>query len=144
LDRQRRLFAEVRDALFLVDDHHEAGRRGCGQLLAQERAAEPLDEVEFRIELVGAVDAKVEACNVVQAGERDTPLSASFAVASDVGTPTIASPARTRSPIARTTSAAVRPVPRPTTIFASTSAAARSATAFRISSTVIFLLANAV
>src|SRR5262249_37358345 len=69
---------------------------------------------------------------------------ASFAVASDVGTPTIAMPARTRSPIVRTIRAAVRPVPRPTTMFGSTRAAARSATACLISSTVIFLLAVAV
>nr|GMC80474.1 hypothetical protein Iba_chr04aCG20600 [Ipomoea batatas] len=48
--------AEPRDELRVVDDHHELVGRGLHHFLAEEGAAAALDEVQIRIDLVGAVD----------------------------------------------------------------------------------------
>ena len=59
LDRQREA-AERRDELALVDDADEAPRRGGENLLARERAAAALDQMQVLRRLVGAVDVEVE------------------------------------------------------------------------------------
>jgi hypothetical protein len=50
--------AEARHELGLVDDDDEAGAGALDHLLAEQRAAAALDEVEVRVDLVGAVDGE--------------------------------------------------------------------------------------
>ena len=76
LDRERRALAEPAHELRLVgDDHHPPGGRR-DHLLAQVRASQPLDQVERRVDLVGAVDHEVELGDVLEREERDPQLVA--------------------------------------------------------------------
>ena len=62
---------EARDQLGLVDDADKLVRDELDHLLAQEGASAALDEVELRVDLVGAVDGEVEARDGVEGGEGD-------------------------------------------------------------------------
>src|SRR5215208_3345971 len=71
LDRQGLGGAEVGDELGgLGDDHHVTGG-GENKLLAEEGAAPALEEVEGRVDLVGAVDGQVEGAVLVQVEQLD-------------------------------------------------------------------------
>lgn len=63
--------AQAGDQLRLVDDADKPVRDQLDHLLAQQRAAAALDEVELRVDLVGAVDGEVEARDGVERGEGD-------------------------------------------------------------------------
>src|SRR5438034_223840 len=52
LDGQRRLRAETTDEFGVVDDYNELLRRGGHDLLAEQGAAHPFDQVEFRVDFV--------------------------------------------------------------------------------------------
>ena len=87
-------------------------------LLAQVRAAQPLDQVEVRVDLVGAVDHDVELGDVVERQERDPQLAAARrgrgrrGHAGDVRR----APEASRSPSASSIFAAVEPLPSPSRI----------------------------
>ena len=74
-DRQREA-AERFDQLGTVGNHDHAGRGRGDDLFAQQRAATTLDQCEFRIDLVGAVDGEVEFRHFVERGERHAELHA--------------------------------------------------------------------
>jgi hypothetical protein len=57
--------------LRLVDDHDELLGAHLHHLLAQQRAAAALDQVEVRVDLVGAVDGHVQVRVFVERGQRD-------------------------------------------------------------------------
>ena len=59
LDGNRDLRSEARHELGFVHDHDELLGRGSDDLLAEQRAAQPFDQIEFRIHLIGSVDAEV-------------------------------------------------------------------------------------
>src|SRR5471030_2113587 len=72
LDRQRGLAAERRHDLAVVDDDDQPPRGGRDDLLAQEGAAQPFDEVErAALDLVGAVDREIDAGMRLEAGEEN-------------------------------------------------------------------------
>ena len=75
LDRQRRARAEPIDALFRGRYQHVVVTREGNELLAEERAAPALDGVERGIDLVGAVDAEVEAVDLVERDQRDAKIA---------------------------------------------------------------------
>ena len=60
--------------LRLVDDHDELLGAHLHHLLAQQRAAAALDQVEVRVDLVRAVDGDVEAAELVERRQRDAEL----------------------------------------------------------------------
>ncbi|KAL8159569.1 hypothetical protein V2J09_001106 [Rumex salicifolius] len=63
--------AEAVDELSIVDDDNKLVAGGFHHLFPEESAAAAFDEVEKRIDLVGAVNGEIEAGVVVEAGERD-------------------------------------------------------------------------
>jgi hypothetical protein len=71
--------AQAGHQLGLVDDAHKLVRDQLDHLLAQQRAAPALDQVELRVDLVGAVDGQVQAGDGVQGGQGDAQLCASVA-----------------------------------------------------------------
>src|SRR5215207_431492 len=75
LDRQWRAGAELIDALFRRRYKHIVVTREGNKLLAEERAAAALDGVERGIDLVGAIDAEVEAVGVVERDKRDAQIA---------------------------------------------------------------------
>jgi hypothetical protein len=110
LDRERRTLAEPAHELGLVgDDHHPPGGRR-DHLLAQVRASQALDQVQRRVDLVGAVDHDIELGDVREREERDPPLAAALGRrggrghAGDIG-----SARASRSPSASSIFAAVGP-----------------------------------
>src|SRR6266566_897940 len=74
LDGHGGLRPEARDELRLVDDHDEPLRRGRDYLLTEPRAPEALDQVELRVDLVGAVDTQVHGGPFLERRERDPQL----------------------------------------------------------------------
>src|SRR5207249_9553369 len=71
LDGQRRLRAEATDEFGVVDDYNELLRRGRHDLLAEQGAAHPFDQVELRVDLVRAVHRQVEPEALLQRGQRN-------------------------------------------------------------------------
>ena len=71
LDGEREARAEALGALRRVDDDHLACARLRDELLAEQRAATALDEVELRVDLVGAVDRDVDLPRHVVGEQRD-------------------------------------------------------------------------
>src|SRR4029079_2731178 len=69
-DRQRKAADSGDPFAFIGDDDHAFGRRG-DDLFAQQRATTAFDQVEFRTDLVGAVDGKVQFRRFIERGERD-------------------------------------------------------------------------
>ena len=70
-DGQAARRAQPLHELLLLDDQHAAPRGERNQLLADQRAATALERVAPRVDLVGAVDAEVEAGRLVERGERE-------------------------------------------------------------------------
>ena len=66
------MFAGIGD-----DDQFARGR--CDNFFIKERAAAPFDQIEMRIEFVGAVDGDVDVLDFVETGERDAELGRHFA-----------------------------------------------------------------
>ncbi len=72
LDRDRRVLAQAIHELRAVDDDHQAPGRGGDDLLAQQGAAQALDQVEGApLHLVGAVDREVDLAMLGEGGQRD-------------------------------------------------------------------------
>src|SRR2546425_3632594 len=71
LHGQGRLRAEAAHELRVVDDHDEPLRRRGDDLLAEQGAAHPLNQVELRVDLVCAVDGQVEPEALLQGGQWD-------------------------------------------------------------------------
>jgi hypothetical protein len=71
--RQREA-AEDRYELGIVDDAHEAARGGGDDLLAGERRAAALDQMQLRVGFVGAVDVHVEVADGIQIQDLDAML----------------------------------------------------------------------
>src|ERR1051325_9521166 len=72
LDRHRGMVAELIDQLFLIDDDDQPVAGRSDDLLAQQRAAEALDQVQrATLDLVGAVDRQIDARVLGEGGERD-------------------------------------------------------------------------
>ena len=60
LHRHRGLLAEFSHELDVIGDDDLAGRRSGYYLLPEQRTAQPLHEVEFRVHLVGAVERHID------------------------------------------------------------------------------------
>ena len=75
LDRKRAAHAETLDDLLGADDDDQPLRRGGNDLFAHERAAEALDEVETRIDLICAIDREIEFAGFGEQGEGKDPAS---------------------------------------------------------------------
>src|SRR5581483_5030182 len=75
LDRQLPARAEHVDELLVADEHDAAAGRGGDDLLADECATPALDEVQARIDLVGAVERGRDLVDVGEARERDAELA---------------------------------------------------------------------
>src|SRR6266702_1515621 len=60
--------------LRVVDDHDELLRRRRDDFLAEQGAAHPLDQVELRVDFVGAIDGQVEPEALLQRGQRNPQL----------------------------------------------------------------------
>src|SRR5213594_2782947 len=71
LDGQRRLRAEATDEFGVVDDDNEFLRRRGYDLLTEQGAAHAFDQVELRVDLVGAVHGQVEPEALLQGSQRD-------------------------------------------------------------------------
>ena len=69
-DRQRKT-AENFDPFGIVGDHDHAIRGAGNDLLAQQRTAAALDDIERGIDFVGAVDGQVEPVDIVERGQRN-------------------------------------------------------------------------
>ena len=54
-----------------VGDHDHAIRRRGDDLFAQQRAAAALDDIERRIDFIGAIDGQIEPVDVVERGQLD-------------------------------------------------------------------------
>ena len=100
-DRQRKL-AQHRDLLARVTDDDQLPGRRSDDLFPQQRAAAAFDEIQLRIEFVGAVDGDVDLLEFLERGQRNAQATARSLVCTEVGMPRIFSPARTRSPRKRT------------------------------------------
>ncbi len=74
LDRQRATFAEVPHELVVLDHDEQPGGGAGQQLLAQERAAAALEQVEPGVDLVGAVHDQVEQRRPRAAVDRAAPF----------------------------------------------------------------------
>ncbi len=71
--------AEHRDLFAGICDDDEFFGGGCDHFFVEERAAAAFDEIEMRIEFVGAVDGDVDLLDFVEVGERDAEFSGGFA-----------------------------------------------------------------
>src|SRR5947209_2801388 len=58
-----------RDFFARIGDHHHPGRGGANDLLPKKRAPSPFDQTKLWVELVGAVDDKVQFRKLVQSGQ---------------------------------------------------------------------------
>src|SRR6478736_4549151 len=68
--------AEPVDQLAVVDHHDHAACSAGYDLLPQQRAAQPLDEVErAALDLVGAVNDEIELGMLVETGQRQTEIA---------------------------------------------------------------------
>ena len=71
-DRDRKTLAEPIDELLVIDHDDEALACRRDDLLAQQRAAMPLDQVEgAALDLVGAVDREIDAAMLAECRERN-------------------------------------------------------------------------
>ena len=64
--RNRCALAEPTHELRLVHDDNERGRCAFDDLLPEQSATQALDQIELRIDLVGAVDGEIEAEHAVE------------------------------------------------------------------------------
>jgi hypothetical protein len=71
--------AEHRDLLARVGDDDEFARRRRDNFFVEERTTATFDQVELRVELVGAVDRDVDVLDFVEIGERNAELGGHFA-----------------------------------------------------------------
>ena len=127
LDRQRRARAELIDALFGGRHQHVVVAGEGDELLAQQRAAAALDGVERGIDLVGAIDAEVEALDRRRGWSAECPDRGPALRCGRRSGPGEISPSATRRPSSRMTASAVEPVPRPTSMPGATRSAAATA-----------------
>ena len=111
------------DQLGAIDDDGEAPAGGGDDLLAQQGAAQPLDQIErAALHLIGAVDREIDLAMLGERRRAECPRPVAWAaVRSEVGMPTKRRPWRWRRASASTAKAAVEPVPSPTTMPSSTS-----------------------
>jgi hypothetical protein len=72
LDRNGVPGAEPLDQLGRLGHHHQPGRGQGDELLAQQRSPAPLDQVELPVQLVGAIERKVQDAGAVQLDQLDT------------------------------------------------------------------------
>ena len=129
LDGQRVLAPEARRELGRIDDDDLAQARLRDDLLAEQRTAAALDQVELGVDLVRAVDRQVDDGVLGQRRERDADLLwPALRSRSTWGCRAMfcSSPDATRSPMRRIANNVVLPVPSPTTIPDSTKSTARS------------------
>ncbi len=62
------------DDLLAADEDHQPSGGGGDDLLADQGPAEPLDEVQLRIDLVGAVHVDVDRLDLIEAHQRNPQL----------------------------------------------------------------------
>ncbi len=74
LDRDRHPRSEASDDLFLTGENHELIRDRSHHALAQERSPVSFDQVERRVDLVGAVDVDIDDFYLVESDERNSQL----------------------------------------------------------------------
>src|ERR1035438_7173290 len=73
LDRKWEL-PEMRDLLAGIADEDESPRSGCDNFFAQQRAATAFDQIQLRIDFVGAINVDVELRVLIERGQRDSQL----------------------------------------------------------------------
>ena len=132
LDRHRHALAEPVDELLVIDHDDETLARRRDDLLAQQRAATSLDQVEAcraATSSAPSIARSIRRCSR-KARERDAePARHAPPCAPRSGSRRPQSPCATRRRQRSTTNAAVEPVPSPSTMPLSTNSTARSAAA---------------
>src|SRR5213080_4318904 len=92
LDRQRHRMTQDRSPLRVIHDDDELPSRDRHDLFSQERTAAALDEIELRINLIGAVDRQVDRPGILSLKQRNAVVSRQLCSFQGSGHPSNAQP----------------------------------------------------